>query len=289
MLVFVMAVWGVLLHVLVLCFWGIGFLAVAILRAVLPFGRSWLSRLLYRICHGYFSSYHFIFFLTSRTKINVVGLENIVRDARYLIIANHVSALDIIFLEHYLVGLIAPLKFFVKRPLLWVPIVGWVLYFLDYPVVHRYTKKQLRQNPELKGRDRENARAVCERLRGQALSFVNFVEGTRFSEAKHQRQASPYACLLQPKAGGISTVLAALHDQFMGILDVTLVYPDNTADIWSYLLGRYQTITIVFEVLPITEDLVGDFATDVAYRKHIQQWLNQRFVHKDALIKHYRG
>jgi 1-acyl-sn-glycerol-3-phosphate acyltransferase len=56
---------------------------------------------------------------------------------------------------------------------------------------------------------------------------MNFLEGTRFTPAKHAKQQSPYRHLLKPKAGGIALALNAMGDKFRAILDVTIVYPDG--------------------------------------------------------------
>jgi hypothetical protein len=64
---------------------------------------------------------------------------------------------------------------------------------------------------------------------------MNFVEGTRFTPAKHAAQRSPYKHLLKPKAGGLAAALHALGDRFDSLLDVTIVYPDGTPTFWHFL------------------------------------------------------
>ena len=43
--------------------------------------------------------------------------------------------------------------------------------------------------------------------------MFNFLEGTRFTRAKHDEQQSPFRHLLKPKAGGIAFVLDAMGEQ----------------------------------------------------------------------------
>ena len=53
---------------------------------------------------------------------------------------------------------------------------------------------------------------------------MNFLEGTRFTAAKHAKQESPYRYLLKPKAGGIAFVLAAMDGKIEKMVNVTIAY-----------------------------------------------------------------
>ena len=53
-----------------------------------------------------------------------------------------------------------------------------------------------------RGADLEATRRSCERFATRPTSIMNFVEGTRFTPAKHTGQDSPYTHLLRPRAGG---------------------------------------------------------------------------------------
>ena len=52
----------------------------------------------------------------------------------------------------------------------------------------------------LRGQDLETTRRACAKYRNQPALILNFLEGTRFTAAKHEQQASPYVHLLRPKA-----------------------------------------------------------------------------------------
>ena len=69
---------------------------------------------------------------------------------------------------------------------------------------------------------------------------MNFVEGTRFTAAKHAQQQSPYQHLLRPKAAGIAFVLGAMGGQLRSILNVTVVYPGGARELWDFLCGRVK-------------------------------------------------
>mgnify|MGYP002261482078 CR=1 FL=1 len=75
-------------------------------------------------------------------------------------------------------------------------------------------------------------------------SVVNFVEGTRFTEAKHAQQNSPFRYLLKPKAGGMAVALATMGEDFDALLDVTIAYPRGTPRFWDLLAGRVQAVTV---------------------------------------------
>src|SRR4029077_5424431 len=83
----------------------------------------------------------------------------------------------------------------------------------------------LEQHPEWRGKDKQATRKACERFRHSPVSVMNFVEGTRFTPAKHAKQESPFANLLRPRAGGVAFVLETMGDMLQSIVDVTIVYP----------------------------------------------------------------
>ena len=71
----------------------------------------------------------------------------------------------------------------------------------------RYSKAFLEKNPHLIGKDVEATRKACEKFKFSPISIMNFVEGTRYTEEKHEKQKSPYTHLLKPKAGGVAFVI----------------------------------------------------------------------------------
>jgi hypothetical protein len=113
---------------------------------------------------------------------------------------------------------------------------------------------------------------------------MNFVEGTRFTKEKHQRQKSPYSNLLRAKAGGIAFVLDAMGGKIHRILDVTIFYPDSKNSFWDYLCGNINEIRIRVKSLPVIEDLVGNYLNDQNFRIQFQTWLNHLWTEKDQTI-----
>ena len=114
---------------------------------------------------------------------------------------------------------------------------------------------------------------------------MNFLEGTRFTQAKHDKQNSPYQHLLKPKAGGIAVALNAMGDKFQAILDVTIVYPEGIPTFWHFLCGRMHRVIVRVQSLPVPQHLAqGDYANDPAVREAFSQWVQQMWRDKDAQI-----
>lgn len=219
------------------------------------------------------------------TKVEDLG-DQLNVQSWYLLIANHRSWTDILVLQQVFNRRIPPLKFFLKRQLLWtLPIASWACWLLDFPFVHRYTRNQLRRRPALKNANLDSAKQVCEQYRYMPTTVVNFVEGTRFTLLKHQEQQVPYQYLLRPQAGGAALSLAALGHYLNSVLDVTLIYPSRHINLWHFLCGRIQGINLYVEALPITTDLLGDYRNDRVFRIAFQKWLGQLWQRKDRLVQ----
>lgn len=222
---------------------------------------------------------------TLPTVVEVEGLGDLSRDEWYMLIANHQSWPDILVLVRAFNARIPGVKFFFKRSLLWVPVLGLALWGLDFPSMRRYSKAKLARHPELKGKDIEQTRKACERFRHHPVTIINFLEGTRFTLAKQAQQNSPYQHLLLPKAGGLAFTLAAMGGQLHRLLDVTIYYPEGIPTYWDYACGRVKRIRVHIRQLPIPPGLIGDYSEDAAFRAHFQQWVNQLWQEKDALLQ----
>jgi 1-acyl-sn-glycerol-3-phosphate acyltransferase len=154
----------------------------------------------------------------------------------------------------------------------------------------RYTKAFLAKNPELKGKDLEITKAACELFKRQPVTIVNYLEGTRFTPAKHAAQASPYSDLLKPKAGGVAFVLAAMGEQLDAILDVTVVYPGHRIPgFWDMLCGQVPEVIVDIRTRELDPSLwQGDYENDPVFREKIQGWVNQLWIEKNARIAQLR-
>ena len=220
------------------------------------------------------------------TRWDIRGDEGLRSDTSYLVISNHQSWVDIPALIQALNRRTPFFKFFLKKELIWVPLLGLAWWALDYPFMKRYTKAFLARNPELKGKDLEITKAACELFKRQPVTIVNYLEGTRFTAAKHAAQASPYSDLLKPKAGGVAFVLAAMGEQLDAILDVTVVYPGNRIPgFWDMLCGQVPEVIVDIRTRELDPSLwQGDYENDPVFREKIQSWVNQLWIEKNARI-----
>jgi len=223
--------------------------------------------------------------LTQRTRWDVAGLGDLPYRGWYMVNCNHQSWVDILVLQHLLNRRIPLLKFFLKRQLIYVPVIGLAWWALDFPFMRRHTDAQLKRHPEKRFDDIEATRRACEKFALVPTSVMNFAEGTRFTHAKHRAQHSPYRHLLRPKAGALALALGALGGRFDSLLDVTIVYPEGAPTFWQFLCGNVHHVVVRARQVPIPAELRGgDYARDPKYRKAFQHWLQALWQEKDATI-----
>ncbi len=268
-------------------FWVPVLLLFAAVKLVLPFKRVRLlvDPVLLFIAETWITGNSGWMNLTQRTSWDVTGIEGLNPRSWYLVNSNHQSWVDILVLQHLLNGRIPLLKFFIKQQLIWVPVMGLAWWALDFPFMRRHSEEFLKKHPEMRGRDQATTRKACEKFALIPTSVMNFLEGTRFTQAKHARQQSPYRHLLKPKAGGMALALNAMGDKFQAILDVTIVYPDGAPTFTAFLMGKLRRVIVRVRVLPIPQHLLtGDYAQDAAFREAFSQWVQQLWRDKDAQI-----
>jgi len=267
-------------------------LMFALLKLVLPGrGRDYSSAAVMWVAEAWSEIDKAIFALCIPTQWDIRGVETLRKDTSYLAVSNHQTWVDIPALIESLNRRTPFFKFFLKKELIWVPLLGLAWWGLDYPFMKRYSKAFLEKHPALKGKDLEITKAACELFKRQPVTVVNYLEGTRFTEAKHREQQSPYRYLLKPKAGGVAFVLAALGEQLDALLDVTIVYPGNQAPgFWALLNGSISRVIIDIKVRELDPALwAGDYENDPAFRQTIQAWVNQLWLEKDQRIEQLRA
>jgi 1-acyl-sn-glycerol-3-phosphate acyltransferase len=267
-------------------------LAVAVVKAVLPFKRARLAcnPVLIGFAEGWIAANSRMIDHLTRTRFHVDMPPSLQPDGHYLVLANHQSWVDIVVLQKIFNRRIPFLRFFLKRQLFWVPVLGLCWWALDFPFMGRYTRKQIAKNPELGRRDMEATRRACEKFLDIPVSVMNFVEGTRFTPQKHATQASPYRHLLKPKSGGVAFVIGAMGQSLQAVLDVTIVYPGGRPTIVDLIGGRIPEVRVSVRQRPIPEALLdGDYQEDRAFRARFQQWMNGLWDEKDADIERLQG
>src|SRR5512141_2402267 len=279
-LALLLVVLNVLVHAAVL-------FALAALKALLPFApiRRALSRALIVVAEQWIAVNGLLFALFTPTQWQVDGLDGLHRDGWYLVLSNHQSWVDIPVLQKTFNRRIPFLKFFLKKQLIWVPVLGLAWWALDFPFMQRHSKATLELHPELRSQDKEATRKACERFRESPVSVMNFVEGTRFRSHKHEQQQSPYSHLLRPRAGGVAFVLETMGEMLQAIVDVTIVYPDGQPTLIDLLANRVAEIRVHIRQLPIPKEFTsGDYENDAEFRARFQNWISGIWGEKDALI-----
>jgi 1-acyl-sn-glycerol-3-phosphate acyltransferase len=267
------------LHVVVL-------FAFTLLKLLMPIRmlRDAISRWLVVVAESWIAVNSALFGIFTRIRWRVEGLDRLRYDGNYLVLCNHQSWVDIPVLQKLFNRRIPFLRFFLKSQLIWVPLLGPAWWALDFPFMKRYSKETLARHPELQGRDRVSTRKACEKFSRMPVSVMNFVEGTRFTAAKHDAQSSAYRYLLRPKAGGVSFVLDAMGDGLHAVLDVTIVYPNGPCTMMDLIAGRVRDIRVHVRELPISARLRGDYEADAAFRERFQTWVNGLWQEKDERI-----
>ncbi|MFO7560973.1 MAG: acyltransferase [Desulfobacterales bacterium] len=271
------------LNILVMC---TALFFAALLKLIIPFKfwRKQCDAILIFISTTWVRNNAFFMKVMHRIHWDVQGVETLDKNEWYFVVSNHQSWVDIPVLQTVFMGRIPFLKFFLKKELIWVPILGVAWWALDFPFMKRYSQEFLRKYPHLNGKDIEITRKACQKFKTKPVSVMNFMEGTRFTRSKKEKQNSPYKHLLKPKAGGIAFVLSSMGEYLNSLVDVTIVYPEGVPNVWEFMCGKITHIKIRVQTRPITKELLGDYFNDPVFRESFQEWVNDLWEKKDNTI-----
>ena len=205
----------------------------ALLKLVLPFksARRVSDAAINAIAENWVGVNQWWMDMVGHTRWHLSGHEGHRRQGWYLVSSNHQSWVDILVLQYVFNRRIPLLKFFIKQELIWVPVIGLCWWALDFPFMKRKGGGSAQK-------DLETARKACEKFRVIPTSVISFMEGTRFTKAKHDQQRSPYQNLLKPKSGGVGMALGTMGEMFDCMLDITIVYPHGVPTFTDLLMGR---------------------------------------------------
>jgi 1-acyl-sn-glycerol-3-phosphate acyltransferase len=272
-------------------FWPVLVFFFSILKLILPFSplRRLFDRILVWLAENWIACNSGWMRLTQRTRWDVQGQENLNYHGWYLIVSNHQSWVDIFVMQHLLNRRIPFMKFFLKRELIWVPIMGLAWWALDFPFLRRHSSEYLKKHPGQKGKDFATMRKACEKITHSPTSVVNFPEGTRLTAAKHLRSSSSYQYLLQPRTGGMALALNILGDKFHSLLNITIVYPDGIPNFWEFLCGKVRRIIVRIQQVEVPPQLLHSVdVNEPAFRDAVNLWVNQLWQEKDIQIQSLR-
>ena len=220
----------------------------------------------------------------TEVEITWEDAEDLSRDNWYMVVSNHQSWTDILILQTELFKPIPPLKFFTKRQLLWIPLLGQAMWLLDFPYVRRMSRSQIEANPALLEVDRKATLEACAKFSSHPTSALNFLEGTRFTTDKHEAQDSPrFQHLLNPKTGGLTQVLSALDGKLHKLLDITIDYPDGVPSFWEFMQGRCSKVTMRIRCQEIPTD-IRSAGSDDERRTATNRWVEDLWLEKDARL-----
>lgn len=243
-------------------------------RGILYFAEAWISNnsWMMRYC--------------TSLQVNYSEDSSLDPQGHYLVLSNHQSWVDIMVLQKVFNRRIPFMRFFLKQQLIWVPLLGLAWWALDFPFMKRHTKSQLQKRPELAGKDIEATRKACEKFLGKPVSIMIFPEGTRFTQAKHAQQQSPFANLLKPKSGGMAYALDAMGRGLHAILDVTLYYPNGKPGMWDLIADRVKSVYVDVRLRDIPDAMrLGDYENDRTFRVEFQRWMNELWQEKQDRIQ----
>jgi 1-acyl-sn-glycerol-3-phosphate acyltransferase len=268
-------------------FWCTLLYLITILKFAVPVAawRRLTSRLLVAIGEAWIAVNTFCLRVTQPTVYDVKGLEGLRRDVSYLVVSNHRSLVDIPVLQAVFLWRLPFLRFFLKQELVRVPLLGLAWWALDFPFMKRHPREALERNPELRHEDLAATRRACEKFRHAPASILNFVEGTRFTPAKHARGGAELRHLLPPKAGGLAFAASAMGPQLHAVVDVTIVYPYGSPTFWDAISRGLPRVVVRVKERAIPAGwFTGDYAEDPAFRESVQAWVRELFREKDGEI-----
>ncbi len=267
-------------------FWVSLLLMVSLFRILIPlkFWYRLTSRISIFIADTWITGNNLTISLLHKIEWDVEFNGELKMDDWYLVLSNHQTWIDIVVLQKVFLKKIPFLKFFLKKELIWVPLLGAAWWSLEFPFMKRYSKELLEKKPHLKGKDVESTRKACEKYKTMPISIMNFMEGTRFTERKHTKQQSPYKNLLRPKAGGVALVMSSMGDILHKIADVTIYYPEGAKSFWQFLCGETSKIKVIVNIIPISDKIRGDYVNDPEFAAEFQKWLNNYWEEKDKFL-----
>ena len=217
-------------------------------------------------------------------KWQIIGKENIKSDGWTIATSNHQSFADIFLLQDITNRKMPMLKFFMKYVLIYVPVIGLSWWALDMPFLKRYTKKQLENNPELRGKDVREMKRALKHYALYPVTVFSFAEGTRFTIKKNLHQKSPYKNLLKPKEGGLATALS-LVNEIDSLIDFTIKFDTKKRSFWDYLCGRMNSVKVIIREIKIPAKFLNiDLLENKILRSEFKDWLHDIWNEKDTLI-----
>jgi 1-acyl-sn-glycerol-3-phosphate acyltransferase len=271
--------------------WTIPLLIVTAFKASAPVAgwRRFTGRIMVGVANSWIACNNAILRLVNKVEWRFHLPTGLNRWRNYMVIANHQSWSDILALQRAFLRRIPFLRFFLKQNLFYVPLLGQAWWALDFPFVKRGSKSSKAKVGQSGPSSLDFVTKACAKYREIPVSIMNFVEGTRFSLSKHQRQESNYANLLKPKAGGVTTVLSAMPGYLHSILDVTIAYPGGAGSFWEFVCSRGCQVVVHVEERTLSGLITEERLRDQGFRAYMEGFLNDMWANKEQRLARLTG
>ena len=263
-------------------FWCVPIYVLGLIRLIIPSteGRALIAGPMDRAVDGWVSVNRMLIKLLNIVSIEALStLPVLDRKNWYVIMSNHQSWADILILQVSLRKLTPPVKFYTKRELIWAPLIGLAMWFLGFPYVRRGKPNQPSPDRgDLHDLNKEAMLKASSRFLDRPVAVLSFLEGTRFTSAKHKRTGSPFKHLLKPRVGGFAFALTQLEEVQPKVLDITLLYEGSVPNFWEFLCGRCRKVRME----------VQEVASVPAESEDLRQWVDSHWQEKDDRIASLR-
>lgn len=223
-----------------------------------------------------------------QAKVTVSG-DDVPSDESALVISNHLSYSDF-YLIHALAsrkGMLGRCRYFAKKELKYIPILGWTLILVDMIMVSR---NWMRDKVEL---SRVFSAVVDLKL---PIWLITYVEGTRFTPQKclesrkfcESRDKTELSHVLYPRHRGFYATLTQFRNTHVKyVYDLTLVYrniqhghlqhPPTPVETHSYGdISKHYDFHLHVRRFPIDEIPEEEDA--------VTSWLENRWIEKDQIL-----
>ncbi len=284
---FLKGVLNTLFLILHTIFWCVSLYFFTLLKILIPHKkiRNYLDATLVWLANHWIASNNLWMALTHNTEYQIPNLDNLKLNDWYFVISNHQSWADILILQKLFLNKSPLIRFFIKKELFWIPFMGLAWWALDFPFMARHSKAAIAKNPNLKTKDLEATRKACEKFQHYPVTILNFLEGTRFTHSKHDKQQSPYQNLLKPRMGGFAQAIYAMDQKITHILDVTIVYPNGIPTFWDFICGKVGSVKVDIKQREIPNLFLTwtDF-DDKVIKNQFGEWVNEIWYKKEQVI-----
>ncbi|KAG8583060.1 hypothetical protein GDO81_008265 [Engystomops pustulosus] len=212
---------------------------------------------------------------TDLTNYSKYGKENAI------VILNHNFEIDFLcgwnFCERF--GLLGSSKVLAKKELSYVPVIGWMWYFLEIV----FCKRKWEEDRKTVVQGLQNLRDYPEHF-----WFLIHCEGTRFTEKKHEismqvAEAKGLPKLkyhLLPRTKGFAVTVQSLRNVVSAVYDSTLNFRNNeNPTLLGVLNGKKYHADLYVRRIPLEEIPEDD--------QECAQWLHKLYQEKDSFQEEY--